>query len=104
MTKSPPREFLGLTCVPVAKGLMHQGLRKGDGVAFMCRHLLRLGPVFDGAALMPCGGVLATIYDTDSAEQIRNIVDNSDAKLLDGARTTDMREEGGSGRRRTARR
>ena len=31
---------------------------------------------------MACGGVLATIYDTDSAEQIRNIVNNSDARLL----------------------
>ena len=64
----------------VAKGLMHQGLRKGDGVAFMC-HTSYEWDVFDGAVLS-IGGVIATIYDTDSAEQIRNIVDNSDAKLL----------------------
>lgn len=64
----------------VAKGLMHQGLKKGDGVAFMC-HTSYEWDVFDGAVLS-IGGVIATIYDTDSAEQIRNIVDNSDAKLL----------------------
>ena len=45
--------------------------------------------VFD-AAVMACGGVLATIYDTDSAEQIRNIVNNSDSRLL-VVETTDMR-------------
>lgn len=39
---------------------------------------------------MACGGVLATIYDTDSAEQIRNIVNNSDSRLL-VVETTDMR-------------
>ncbi|MUH59087.1 AMP-dependent synthetase/ligase [Bifidobacterium canis] len=64
----------------VAKGLMHQGLRKGDGVAFMC-HTSYEWDVFD-AAVLSVGGVLATIYDTDSAEQIRNIVDNSDSSLL----------------------
>ncbi|MBT1166212.1 long-chain fatty acid--CoA ligase [Bifidobacterium simiarum] len=64
----------------VAKGLMHYGLRKGDGVAFMCRTSYEWD-VTD-AAVMACGGVLATIYDTDSAEQIRNIVNNSDARLL----------------------
>ena len=31
---------------------------------------------------MACAGVLATIYDTHSGEQIRNIVNNSDARLL----------------------
>ena len=64
----------------VAKGLIHMGFRKGDGCAFMC-HTSYDWDVFD-AALLAVGGVLATVYDTDSAEQIRNIVDNSDATLL----------------------
>ena len=34
------------------------------------------------AAVLAVGGVLATVYDTDSAEQIRNIVNNADATLL----------------------
>lgn len=72
----------------VAKGLLHYGLKKGDGVAFMCRTSYAWN-VFD-AAVMACGGVLATIYDTDSAEQIRNIVNNSDARLL-VVETTDMK-------------
>ncbi len=63
-----------------AKGLLHYGLEKGDGVAFMCRTSYEWN-VFD-AAVLACGGVLATIYDTDSAEQIRNIVNNSDSRLL----------------------
>ena len=72
----------------VAKGLLHYGLKKGDGVAFMCRTSYDWD-VFD-AAVMACGGVLATIYDTDSAEQIRNIVNNSDVRLL-VVETTDMK-------------
>ena len=63
-------------------------MKKGDGVAFMCRTSYDWD-VFD-AAVMACGGVLATIYDTDSAEQIRNIVNNSDARLL-VVETTDMK-------------
>lgn len=81
----------------VAKGLLHYGLKKGDGVAFMCRTSYDWD-VFD-AAVMACGGVLATIYDTDSAEQIRNIVNNSDARLL-VVETTDMKAKGGRGRNR----
>ncbi|ETY71460.1 AMP-dependent synthetase/ligase [Bifidobacterium moukalabense] len=73
-----------------AKGLLHYGLKKGDGVAFMCRTSYQWD-VFD-AAVMACGGVLATIYDTDSAEQIRNIVNNSDARLL-VVETKDMRDK-----------
>ena len=64
----------------VAKGLIHYGLKKGDAVAFMCRTSYDWD--LTDAAIMACGGVLATIYDTDSAEQIRNIVNNSDARLL----------------------
>ena len=64
----------------VAKGLLHLGLKKGDGVAFMC-HTSYAWDVFD-AAVLAVGGVLATVYDTDSAEQIRNIVNNADATLL----------------------
>lgn len=63
-----------------AKGLMQRGLSKGDAVAFMCRTSYEWDVI--DAAIMACGGVLATIYETDSAEQIRNIIDNSDAKLL----------------------
>ena len=72
----------------VAKGLLHYGLKKGDAVAFMCRTSYEWD--LTDAAIMACGGVLATIYDTDSAEQIRNIVNNSDARLLI-VETTDMR-------------
>ena len=75
---------------PDTKGLLHYGLRKGDGVAFMCRTSYQWD-IFD-AAVMACGGVLATIYDTDSAEQIRNIVNNSDARLL-VVETKDMRDK-----------
>ena len=64
----------------VAKGLLHYGLKKGDAVALMCRTSYEWD--LTDAAVMACGGVLATIYDTDSAEQIRNIVNNSDARLL----------------------
>ena len=64
----------------VAKGLLHLGLKKGDGVAFMC-HTSYAWDVFD-AAVLAVGGVLATVYDTHSAEQIRNIVNNADATLL----------------------
>ena len=74
----------------VAKGLMHYGIRKGDAVAFMCRTSYEWD--LTDAALMAVGGVLATIYDTDSAEQIRNIVNNSDARLLI-VETKDMRDK-----------
>ncbi len=63
-----------------AKGLMHYGLKRGDSVAFMCQTCYEWD-VFD-AAVLSIGGVLATIYDTDSAEQIRAIVNNSDARVL----------------------
>ncbi|MDF7663889.1 AMP-binding protein [Bifidobacterium sp. ESL0763] len=74
----------------VAKGLMHYGIGKGDGVSFMC-HTSYEWDVVD-AAVMAVGGVLATIYDTDSAEQIRNIVNNSDSRLLI-VETLAMRQE-----------
>ena len=74
----------------VAKGLIHYGLKKGDAVAFMCRTSYDWD--LTDAAIMACGGVLATVYDTDSAEQIRNIVNNSDARLLI-VQDTDMREK-----------
>lgn len=64
----------------VAKGLIHMGFKKGEGCAFMC-HTSYDWDVFD-AAVLAVGGVLATVYDTDSAEQIRNIVNNADATLL----------------------
>lgn len=74
----------------VAKGLMHYGIDKGDGVSFMS-HTSYEWDVVD-AAVMAVGGVLATIYDTDSAEQIRNIVNNSDSRLLI-VETNEMREK-----------
>lgn len=74
----------------VAKGLLHYGLNKGDAVAFMCRTSYEWN--LTDAAVMACGGVLATIYDTDSADQIRNIVANSDARLLI-VETKEMREK-----------
>ncbi|RSX55974.1 AMP-binding protein [Bifidobacterium dolichotidis] len=72
----------------VAKGLLHHGLKRGDGVAFMCRTCYEWN-IFD-AAVLAIGGVLATIYDTDSAEQIRDICLNSDARLL-AVQTNDMK-------------
>ncbi|WEV42589.1 AMP-binding protein [Bifidobacterium sp. ESL0682] len=74
----------------IAKGLMHYGIDKGDGVSFMS-HTSYEWDVVD-AAVMAVGGVLATIYDTDSSEQIRNIVNNSDSRLLI-VETNDMREK-----------
>lgn len=88
-TTKTANEFL-IDVRAVAKGLLHYGLSKGDGIAFMCRTSYDWN-VTD-AAVMACGGVLATIYDTDSAEQIRNIVNNSDARLLI-VETIDMREK-----------
>ena len=43
----------------MAKGLLHLGLKKGDGVAFMC-HTSYAWDVFD-AAVLAVGGVLATV-------------------------------------------
>ena len=74
----------------LAKGLMHFGLEKGDAVAFMCHTSYEWN--LTDAAVLACGGVLATVYETDSAEQMRNIVINSDAKLII-VETTDMREK-----------
>lgn len=71
-----------------AKGLLHYGLQKGDSVAFMCRTSYEWDII--DAAVLAVGGVIATIYDTDSAEQIRFIVNNADARLLI-VQTTDMR-------------
>ncbi|EPI55049.1 AMP-binding protein, partial [Gardnerella vaginalis] len=73
-----------------AKGLIHYGLRKGDAVALMCKTSYEWDVV--DAAVMACGGVLATIYDTDSAEQIRNIVNNSDSRFLIVG-TTEMKDK-----------
>ncbi|AKV55205.1 long-chain-fatty-acid-CoA ligase [Bifidobacterium actinocoloniiforme DSM 22766] len=73
-----------------AKGLIHSGLKKGDTVAFMCQTSYEWDIV--DAAVLSIGGVIATIYDTDSAEQIRLIVDNSDARLLI-VQTKAMREK-----------
>ena len=72
-----------------AKGLMHRGLKIGDRVAFMCRTSYEWDVV--DAAVLSIGGVLSTIYDTDSAAQIRTIVNNSDAKVLI-VQTRDMLE------------
>ena len=72
-----------------AKGLLHAGLRKGDAVALMC-HTSYQWNVVD-AAVLAVGGVIATVYDTDSAEQIRAIVNNADAKRLI-VQTRQMRE------------
>jgi long-chain acyl-CoA synthetase len=73
-----------------AKGLLHAGMRKGDSVAFMC-HTSYEWNIVD-AAVLAVGGIIATIYDTDSAEQIRYIVNNSDASLLI-VETREMREK-----------
>ncbi len=74
----------------MAKGLIHYGLKKGDAVAFMCRTSYDWD--LTNAAMMACGGVLATIYDTDSAEQFAISSYNSDARLLI-VQDTDMRKK-----------
>lgn len=71
-----------------AKGFLHYGIKKGDAVAFMCRTSYEWDII--DAAVLSIGGVIATIYDTDSAEQIRFIVNNSDARLL-VVQTADMK-------------
>ncbi|BDR52971.1 AMP-binding protein [Bombiscardovia nodaiensis] len=73
-----------------AKGLIHYGFKKGDTVAFMCQTSYEWDIV--DAAVLAIGGVIATIYDTDSAEQIRLIVNNSDARMLI-VQTKPMREK-----------
>ncbi|KXI17958.1 AMP-binding enzyme [Gardnerella vaginalis] len=73
-----------------AKGLIHYGLQKGDSVSLMCKTSYEWDVI--DAAVMACGGVLATIYDTDSPEQIRNIVNNSDSRFLIVG-TTEMRDK-----------
>lgn len=88
ITKSAS-EFLADTRA-AAKGLMHYGFNKGDALALMCKTSYEWNVV--DAAVMACGGVLATIYDTDSAEQIRNIVNNSDSRFLIVG-TTQMRDK-----------
>lgn len=74
-----------------AKGFIRLGVRKGDTVALMC-HTSYEWIVLD-AAVVSIGGVLATIYDTDSTEQIRHIVANSDARWL-VVETLDMKRKG----------
>ncbi|TCD55089.1 long-chain fatty acid--CoA ligase [Alloscardovia theropitheci] len=73
-----------------AKGLIKRGVKKGDCIAFMCQTSYEWD-IFD-AAVLAVGGILATIYDTDSSEQIRMIVNNSDASVL-VVQTRDMYEE-----------
>lgn len=73
-----------------AKGLIKHGLKRGESVALMC-HTSYEWNIVD-AAVLAVGGVLATVYDTDSAEQIRNIVNNSDAKII-VVETKDMRNK-----------
>lgn len=73
-----------------AKGLIHAGFSKGDTVAFMCQTSYEWDIV--DAAVLSIGGVIATIYDTDSSDQIRLIVNNSDARLLI-VQTKEMREK-----------
>lgn len=73
-----------------AKGLLKRGVKKGDHIAFMCQTSYEWD-IFD-AAVLAVGGILSTIYDTDSAEQIRMIVNNSDATHL-VVQTKDMLEK-----------
>lgn len=63
-----------------AKGFLHSGLKKGDGVAFMCATSYAWNII--DAAVVSIGGVLATIYDTDSPEQMEHIIHNSGATTL----------------------
>ena len=73
-----------------AKGLMHLGLKKGDCVAFMSATSYAWDIV--DAGVVSIGGVLATIYDTDSPEQMEHIVDNGDAVFLI-VQTADMQKK-----------
>lgn len=74
----------------LAKGFMRAGIEKGMAVGFMCKTRYEWNII--DAALVSIGGIVATIYDTDSAEQIRTIVDNSDAAMLI-VETKEMREK-----------
>lgn len=74
----------------VAKGFIYKGFNKGDSIGFMC-HSCYEWDLID-AAVVSIGGVLATIYDSDSPQQIRAILENSDAHILI-VETIEMKEK-----------
>lgn len=63
-----------------AKGFLHLGVRKGEGVALMSKTSYAWDLV--DAGVVSIGGVLATVYDTDSTEQIARIIDNADVRII----------------------
>lgn len=75
----------------LAKGFLALGLQKGDAVSLMCR--TRYEWIILDAALVSIGCILATIYDTDSSDQIHHILDNSDSKWLI-VETCEMKQKG----------
>jgi long-chain acyl-CoA synthetase len=72
-------EFLELIN-KVAKGLIQKGYKKGDSIAIISQTRFEW-VVIDQAALA-IGCVTIPIYETDSVEQIENIVKDSNTKLV----------------------
>lgn len=64
----------------LSKGFIGMGLKHGESVALMCSTCYEWNIV--DAGVTSIGGVLATIYETDSPKQMKSIVENSEAKIL----------------------
>ncbi|MBO6050300.1 MAG: AMP-binding protein, partial [Aeriscardovia sp.] len=64
----------------LCKGFIGMGLKHGEGVALMCSTCYEWNII--DAGVMSIGGVLSTIYDTDSPKQMKAIIENSGAKML----------------------
>jgi long-chain acyl-CoA synthetase len=73
-----------------AKGFLHLGVRKGEGVALMSKTSYAWDLV--DAGVVSIGGILATVYDTDSTEQIARIIDNADVRII-VVQTEEMRQK-----------
>jgi len=72
-------EFVA-TARGLAMGLLHLGIRKGDRVAILAENRPEWN-AFDHA-ILAIGGVVVPIYSTLHANQVRYILDNSQARLL----------------------
>ncbi len=86
-SKDNPNKWLTKTAVEtledirkLCKGFIGMGLKHGEGVALMCSTRYEWNIV--DAGVMSIGGVLSTIYDTDSPKQMKAIIENSGAKML----------------------
>lgn len=72
-------EFVA-TARALAMGLLGLGIRKGDRVAILSENRPEWN-AFDHA-ILALGGVVVPIYSTLHANQVRHILDNSQARVL----------------------